>query len=334
MPTVSVVLPTYNAAPWLPAAIDSVLEQSLGDLELIVVDDGSTDATAQLLAGYTDTRLRVVRQQTNHGLVASLNLGLGLAAGRYIARMDADDVCHRRRLERQVRFLEKNEDIGVCGTWYRMSGGGLIRGVRPPISHEDICATLFFRSAFGHPTVMFRRQLIEVTGLRYDGAARDAEDFDLWVRARAHTRFANLPEYLLSYRLHGKQVSNRNATGQDEAAGRVRLSQLALLMPQASEGEKALHLRVCDRHEFTSLPELLEAGTWLDHLQAAHRRRPLFAPRAFGRALAVAWAHCCRRAAIGRGALFHAYLGRRYAVLDMRTMLQHAAFVYRTMVNR
>jgi hypothetical protein len=222
----------------------------------------------------------------------------------------------------------------LCGTWYRLSAGGLNRGVRPPTSHEEIAAALFFRSAFGHPTVMFRRNIFDATGLRYDETARDAEDFDLWVRLRGHTRFANLPEYLLRYRLHGHQASSQNIARQREAASRVRLNQLSLLVPGASQDEKTLHLRVCDYHEFKSLSELLNARAWLDHLQAMHRGAPLFEPRAFARALAVTWAHCCRRAALGRGELLKAYWSRRYGALDLRMMLQHAAFAYRAMTSR
>ena len=319
-PIVTVLLPAYNAAAWLETALDSVLNQSLRDFELLVIDDGSTDSTAQILSKYGDPRMQVVREGGNRGLVAVLNRGIDLARAPYIARMDADDICHPRRLERQLAFLAAREDVGICGTWFRAVGRGRPGLVRPPVRHEDIAATLFFRSAFGHPTVMFRRSFLEAAGLRYRPQARHAEDFDLWVRAREHTRLANLPEYLLQYRLHSDQTSAGQLQPQSEAADRIRLEQLAALLPEASDDERRLHLRACDRAIFASHDELVEVRSWLDRLRLANRARALFPARAFERALADTWGHCCHRArlpGVQRTAIF---LSRRYGGIDAQVL--------------
>lgn len=331
LPTVTVLLPAYNAAGWLCAAVQSVLTQSFRDFELVVIDDGSKDATPDVLATYSDPRIRIVRHETNRGLVAALNHGIDVAEGRYIARMDADDVAHPRRLERQVQFLEKCHNVGICGTWFRAVGRGRPSASRPPTHHDEISALLFFRSAFGHPTVMFRRALLDQGGLRYDTRARHAEDFDLWVRARERTRFANLPKYLLDYRTHASQTSAEHLQPQLEAAARIRLKQLAFMVPDATEAQKGLHLRTCDGHVFADSADLLEARSWLDLLEDANRRLAIFPPRAFGQALANAWAHCCYRASFTRRNLFPIFLSRRYSHIGLQMLRQHAGFAYRAL---
>jgi glycosyltransferase involved in cell wall biosynthesis len=313
-PTVTVLLPAYNAAPTLLGAVDSVFGQSYTDFELLVMDDGSTDATAEVLKSCRDSRVRVVRSERNQGLIAVLNQGLELARGKYIARMDADDTAHPRRLELQLGFLEAHPDVGICGTWFRVRGGWRRTVVRTPTSHQAISARLFFRSPFAHPTVAFRRAFLEESGLRYDPQAVDAEDFDLWVRARERTRFANIPRVLLDYQVHSDQTSSRRMRSQLESAGRARLRQLSQLLPGATTEEKELHLRACDGYRFASAGELLEARAWLDRLALANRQARLFTEEAFGDALADAWSHCCLRAtALPRTQLIPHYFSRRYS---------------------
>lgn len=321
-PLVTVLLPAFNAANWLSAALDSVLAQSLSDFELLVIDDGSTDSTAELLGRYADTRLRVVRR-ANRGLVDVLNHGIELSRGKYIARMDADDVAHPRRLARQVTFLEAHPQVGICGTWFRVRSTRRLSRVRTPTGHDEIAANLFFRSAFGHPTVMFRRSFLEESGLRYDGAARHAEDFDLWVKARARTRFANIPKYLLEYRLHPGQTSAEYGQAQSRAAERVRLEQLAAMIPGATEEEKRLHLRTCDGHLFDGTNELLRARAWLDCLAQANRALGMFPSTAFGEALATTWAHCCQRARFSSSEVLRVYLSRRYSAFGLEMLRRH-----------
>jgi glycosyltransferase involved in cell wall biosynthesis len=328
-PTVTVLLPAYNAEAWIRGAVDSIIDQSLSDFELLVIEDGSIDKTGQILSQYTDARIRLIRHETNRGLIASLNEGLDLAGGSFIARMDADDVAHPKRLERQVAFMRSNPEVGICGTWFVITGEGEPKRVCPPTSHEDMAAALFFRSPFGHPTVMMRRSFLEETGLRYRAETRHAEDFDFWVRAREKTRFANIAEYLLEYRVHKAQVSNQHGGQQNDMAERVRLQQLALLVPDASEDEQRLHLRTCDSHVFETRARLLETRSWLDRLQAANRMRRVFPPRAFGRALAATWAHCCDRATVPSTDIFKIFIGRQYSGMDFLGIRQNLMFARR-----
>lgn len=310
---VTVLMPAYNAENWLRRAIDSILRQTWRDFELLVVDDGSTDETARILRTYTDARLRVVTHATNQGLIASLNHGLDLARGEFLARMDADDISHPRRLELQRNFLLAHPEVGVCGTWFRACHGLRRVTVRTPCSHEAISARLFFRSPFGHPTVMLRKASLQESGLRYDPLAIHAEDFDLWIRARTRTRFANLPRVLLDYRVHPDQVSARQLRAQSDTAAALRLRQLQQLLPQASSAQRELHLRVCDNHVFRTVEELNEARQWLDLLRDANEAVGMFEREAFGEALAHAWHYCCLRATVAPHWLIPLHWSRSYA---------------------
>ncbi len=300
----------------------------------MVIDDGSTDKTSKILRTFTDRRLRVIHHECNKGLIESLNAGIDLARGRFLARMDADDVAKPRRLERQVNFLEAHAEVGVCGTWFRIRGSGRTIHVRPPTTHAEIAATLFFRSAFGHPTVMLRHAVLQKTGLRYDALAVHAEDFDLWVRLRDRTKLANLPDYLLDYRAHPTQISSQYPLPQSESAARIRLRQLGVMLPNASGDEQRLHLRTCDTHVFRSKSELLEARSWLDFLQDINRKISMFSPGPFGMALSYAWFHCCARTVIPPYEVFRIHFSRRYSPIGLESFRAHVGFALRAFRRR
>ena len=213
MPETTVLLCVFNGADHLNEAIDSVLQQSCKDFELLIIDDGSTDGTPDIVKSIRDQRVRFIRHDTNRGLICRLNEGLEEAAGRYIARMDADDVCHRERLDRQFQFLETHPEVGVLGTAVRIiDGNGHGRIVyQYPEDHEVIDWIMPFVCPLAHPTIMMRRDLIRSVG-GYAAGAVHAEDYDLWERLLPRTRFANLPQPLLGLRKHDASVTVRHAT--------------------------------------------------------------------------------------------------------------------------
>ena len=155
-PSVTVLMPVYNAARHLQEAVESVLNQSHKDFELLVVDDGSTDEGLALLARYDDPRIRIERLPRNGGIVAALNHGLRHARGSYIARMDADDIALPIRLERQLQYLEQYPEMGVCGSTIEPFGGHLVRNWVQHFSPSAVAVALLFENPLCHPTVMFR----------------------------------------------------------------------------------------------------------------------------------------------------------------------------------
>jgi glycosyltransferase involved in cell wall biosynthesis len=160
-PLVSVILPVYNAETYIAEAIESILTQSYKNLELILINDGSTDRSLDIMQSYADIRIQIISRE-NRGLVASLNEGIMKAKGKYIARMDADDISLPKRFEEQVAFLEMHPEVGLCGTAVMMFGNKIKGKIwRLPQSDNRIKSELLFSSALAHPTLMMRGELIE-----------------------------------------------------------------------------------------------------------------------------------------------------------------------------
>lgn len=219
-PRVSVLMPVYNAAPFVEQAVRSILQQTFTDLELIVVDDGSTDGSAQIVAAIADPRLRLVRQPTNAGIVAALNTALEHARGEYLARMDADDISEPQRIERQVAFLDQHPDVLVLGSAYRRMEDD--RVVHMPLTHEEIRLALLTHNPIAHPTVMMRARLPQGGPLRYPADTAPAEDQALWSTLVQVGRMANLPEPLIRYRTHPGQSTKRLHRAQLARRAQVR----------------------------------------------------------------------------------------------------------------
>jgi len=212
----------WNGAPRVREAIESVLGQTLGDLELVVVDDGSTDATASILGSFGDPRVRVTRQRRG-GLTSALRSALGLARAPLVARLDADDVALPERLERQRDFLERHPEVGLLGTAAReVDGIGREVGVvRPPTEDAALRGALIRHNPFVHSSVMMRRSALEQAG-GYDPSFPVAQDYDLWMRMSRVTRMANLPEALVVRRLLPGRISATREAERLRAEARVR----------------------------------------------------------------------------------------------------------------
>ena len=206
-PAVSVILPVRDGAAYLALAAESILRQDWEDLELLAIDDGSRDDTPTILTklAKADHRMRVIAGPAQ-GLVAALNRGLATARGRYVARMDADDVAHRNRISQQVALLEARPEVAVVGSAWRVvdPAGKLRRVVHPPLDSASIRHALLSRNPMGHPTIMFRREAVAAIG-GYRSTFRLAEDFDLWLRISERHDLFNLAEPLLDYREHAGQ---------------------------------------------------------------------------------------------------------------------------------
>ena len=200
--TVSVLMAVYNGDRYVAESVESILGQTYCDFEFVIVDDGSTDRSREVIARYSDPRIRLVPSPENSGLATALNRGLALCQGSLVARQDADDVSEPDRLARQVAYLEANPDVAVVGSWYRKidSEGrdlGLRRLACQPL---DVRWAMLFHCPLIHSAVMFRRAPLIARGWEYDSSIKYGEDYALWSRMVHELAIANVAEPLVRLR--------------------------------------------------------------------------------------------------------------------------------------
>jgi glycosyltransferase involved in cell wall biosynthesis len=211
-PLVSVMMPAFNSAAFVREAVASILGQTLESLELIVIDDGSTDATAEIIGSLADPRLRLVQNPANLGEATSRNIALALARGRYIALLDSDDIAESWRLELQADFLDRHPEVDICGADAVMFGPHVQKTDVPPSDAVIKARFLPGRAHMINPSAVYRRDLVVRHGLRYRADLIVGADFGFWVDCmRAGARFANIKQYLVRYRWHGNNLSGRVA---------------------------------------------------------------------------------------------------------------------------
>jgi glycosyltransferase involved in cell wall biosynthesis len=212
-PRVTVLMPAYNCEEYVRDAIDSILNQSFTDFEFLIINDGSTDKTKEIVISYHDTRIRYMENEFNIGIVATLNKGAELARGELIARMDADDVSLPKRLKLQVEFMDNNPEVGVVGTWARLiDKKGSILGRVCKASGKVLEARYWMPSPIIHPSAVIRRPLLLAN--LYRPHAWHSEDYDLWLRMVKSARINNVQRFLLFYRVHPESVSLKNVNEQ------------------------------------------------------------------------------------------------------------------------
>lgn len=240
-PKITVLMPVYNSEPYLRQAIESILDQTYKDFELLVINDGSYDHSENILHSYSDSRIRVVRNAKNIGLISTLNKGIDLSRGEFIARMDSDDFSSPQRLEKQLHFLTNNPAVGVCGTAVEVMDSD-IKWQYPEDPNVMKCMFLF-ACPIAHPSVMIRKSILLESGIRYRNFTH-AEDYFLWVELTGVTQVTTIPDVLLSYRRHSNQVSTKFHKLQKINSCRIKLYQLNRLGIQPSAEEWWLHNRI------------------------------------------------------------------------------------------
>ncbi|OMQ09871.1 glycosyltransferase [[Flexibacter] sp. ATCC 35103] len=228
-PKITVLMPVYNCELYVKEAVDSILNQTFSDFEFIIIDDASTDSTVSIIKSYNDPRIQLIEKPQNSGYTNSLNNGLSIAKGEYIARMDGDDISLPERFAKQVAFLDANPGIILCGTLYQIIGKNKISD--HPLSHEEIKVKLISGCYIAHPTVMIRKTVLEQNKVEYDVKKEPAEDYDLWSRLAFLGELANIGEVLLYYREHLLQTSNLRREKQEKVAQGIKIMMLQKVVP-------------------------------------------------------------------------------------------------------
>lgn len=244
-PLVTVLMSVHNDRRYLAASVGSILDQSFDDFEFLIIDDGSTDGSSDVLRRTGDTRVRILTNAENVGLTRSLNVGLGHVRGRYVARMDADDIAEPMRLEWQVDAMERQPDLGLLGTGRLLidDAGETINVARPVHGRTAVLWKMLLGNALAHPTVMIRRDVLERHQLRYDERYVTAQDYELWVRLLRYTAIDNLPEPLVRYRLR-KGISQTRRAEQLANHDRIASQAIQTIVPEfRTSPPEVMHLR-------------------------------------------------------------------------------------------
>lgn len=274
---ISVIMGVHNEKDeYLKLAIRSICQQTYKNFEFIVIDDCSDEHCENLLKEIvaTDSRIRLYRNEINYGLTKSLNRGLSLAEGEYIARMDADDISTKDRFEKQMAFFADHPDIDVLGGGV-VSFGDSSEFFSPAFGYTNDQAqcNLFFQSTLCHPSVMIRRSFLDKRGLTYDENVKKGQDYDMWERCSVFGKLAVMEDVVLFYRVHAAQITSTNRSEQDGTARMVRTRRLGRLGIFPTEKEYKCHLMLLGQVDKSI--DCAAVKAWMDKILAANRQNQI-----------------------------------------------------------
>ena len=283
---ISVVMPVYNTPTgFVKEAVDSILGQTFGDFEFIIIDDGSTNGNAEYLDGINDSRVRIIRNPENIGITRSLNIGLRAASGKYIARMDADDISLPWRFEKQFSFMETHPDVIMCGS--RVSPAGEpapehIPGLSFSCDMERYRVTSLFRyPGPNHPTVFFNRGLLLKNGLEYDEGLKYSQDYGLYCKIAEIGKICVLEDKLLINRVHKDRIGCAHREEQIECDKEIQRRLLEELLGTVTDGELDFHYRYSAGY----VKEKIVPGviSWYRRIKKANRQLNIYDRRLLGK---------------------------------------------------
>lgn len=291
---VSVIMSNYNTPEeYLCSAIESILNQTYQNFEFIIIDDCSTDNSLSIIESYTDDRIKIIKNEQNLGITKSLNRGLAVAKGEFVARMDADDISLETRFEKQVEFLKNHPDHIVCGT-----GVELIGDWQTKHSNKFICRKIPDKEAFQihllfgnypnivHPTAMFNHNLLLKHKITYNENYPLAQDYRMWVSCSEIAECANIPETLLNYRVHNKAVSSDKKELQKNIAIQIMQEQLDKLHLEFDEIYAEIHKDFL----FSRKPYDIRCKKWIKTLLKQNKKCKIYNQKKMNKTLWKKWA--------------------------------------------
>lgn len=276
-PAITVILQGYNNEGKFVTAIESILNQSFSNFELVIVNDGSTDNTLYEVNKLTDQRIKLIRNLKHTGKYASFNIGLRSAKGKYTCFMDSDNICMHRRLDIQLDFMESHPKVGCVGAVTELiSNKGNVLGIsRPPFDFKSIQVSLLKENCVNHSSLMFRTSFFKKHGLIYNTQLHNVTDYDFIVRASRCFPIRNIDAILIKRILYAKQMPEDNFRKEYDS---VRLNQLKQLCSEASKEECSLHLKLMRENLLTD-SELKAGLTWLNKLLEENEKKRLYNSR-------------------------------------------------------
>lgn len=296
--TISVLMSAYNAERFIKYAIESILSQTYQDFEFIIVNDGSTDNTDSIITTYNDSRIVYIKNPKNLGLIASLNKGLKIAKGDYIARMDADDIALPNRFKLQLETFAKNPHAIVVGSEYYLLSGNKKSYIKNNNDSDYNKAVLFFSPCFCHPTVMMKNVFNE-KNIFYDSEFIHAEDYELWTQLALQGDFLNVNQPLLMYRNHQNQISAINKSGQHEISKKIRIAYLIKMGFKVDENQLEIINLIGNNIFITSKIVLFLIENCLSDLREQNKRLKIFNQNSFNLFIHKFWMDSCGNSNLG-----------------------------------
>ena len=270
MPRVSVIMPAYNSEKYIAEAIESVLKQTYSDFEFIIIDDGSIDSTADIIQKYADNRIRFLKNETNAGIVYTLNKGIAAAHGEYIIRMDSDDISLPERFQKQVSYMDLHPELAVCGA--NMVFFGDVQGKTDmPVGTAWCKANSFFMTPMPHPVVIIRKSVLEKYKLKYDPDYERIEDFDLWTRICEFGLIDNMSDVLLKYRVHKKQLTQNHTSEEIDRWYKLKQREIKRLRMTYTEAEFRAYIMYCFQFKQMDFDNVLCLELFLKRAYEANR---------------------------------------------------------------
>ena len=283
--SISVIMAQYNTdIPMLKEAVESILNQTFRDFEFIIVDDGSTDDSGSYLRSITDERVKIIWSPQNNGITKSLNIGLRASKGKYIARMDADDISLPTRFEKEFAFMEAHPDVIACGARI-----GILDNASKKVSETRITGKqgdmeyyrvrmLFINPGPVHPTAFFRHEKMIENGITYDEMLRYAQDYGMWETLSHYGRIVTLDDVLLYHRMHEKQITTARRAVQMQCDKMTQRKILTALLGQVTDEELDLHYSHSTGY-FMDVIITPEVSAWYDRLIRANRSKHIYNQR-------------------------------------------------------
>lgn len=294
MAKVTVLMPVFNSSHYLRQAIQSILGQTFVDFDFLIVDDGSTDGSQEIVKSFHDSRIQLVQNPENSGVAVSLNLGIKMAQTKYIARMDGDDISEPTRLAKQIAFLEKKSSVGICGSWVRtldQSGKGHV--MRFPKTAEAVRAYILYNNPLAHPAVMMRRQFLTECSLFYDESCEAGQDYEFWSRCSQRFAIENIAEPLLIWRLHQDGVTHQKFSKSNATAMLVQQQELQRLGICIDNDALLFHRIVGNGTGFGTLKEVQKARRWLEMLLGENEHHKIYSQSGLQYVTAMVWFRLC-----------------------------------------
>lgn len=292
-PLVTVLMPVYNAGKYLHEAIESILNQTFADFEFLIIEDGSTDNSLENIKSYNDKRIRLVENGENIKLIATLNKGIELANGKYIARMDADDISLPERLQKQVNFMENHPDVGALGTAFISFGENFYSETFYPENHFNITVGMLHKMQLCHASTIIRKSFLIENNLQFSYEFPHAEDYDFFYRLSLVSELANLPETLFKRRVHPNQVSEMFGEIQNERSLNIKRIQFKNLGIELSDKQIDVFTKINYYHYEKNEEFLFNVKLILEKLDEANKISSIYNIELFTDYLQKLWFNVC-----------------------------------------